>query len=275
GTAQFYTPAARTRLEGKQLSVGASWLNTHTSFAGEPEFPGFGVTESMKNGSFFPPTAYWTARFKERFAYGLGINAPFGLGVEWENANQFTGRERVTKASLQVLNTSASLAWAPDERWSFAAGLSGLFSRVELNNISTALSPGGQPVNVSRNKLKSDFSPDLGWHLAVLATPNPQSKVGVTYRSEVKADVDDGDATFTQIPTGDPAFDAAVAAGLPKNQTVRTTLTFPAMLSGGVAWQLRPDWTTEVDLLWTQWSAFEKLPLRFDDPALNQDIVEN
>src|SRR5262249_52131609 len=68
-TAEFYNPAALTRLEGKQLSVGASWLNTHTSFAGEPEFPGFGVTEAMKNGHFFPPTAYWTARFKERFAY--------------------------------------------------------------------------------------------------------------------------------------------------------------------------------------------------------------
>jgi len=274
-TAAFYNPAALTRLDGKQLSVGASWLNTHTSFAGEPEFPGFGVAESMKNGSFFPPHAYWTARFKERFAYGLGINAPFGLGVEWENSDQFTGRTRVTKATLDAVNTSASVAWAPDERWSFAAGLSGLFARVELNNISVVPSTGGQPINVSRNKLKSSYKPDLGWNLAVLGTPNKQWKFGVTYRSEVKVDVNDGDATFSQIPSGDPSFDAAVAAGLPKNQTVKTTLTFPASLSGGVAWNPRPDWTTEVDLVWTQWSAFEKLALRFDDPALNQDIVEN
>ena len=46
--------------------------------------------------------------------------------------------------------------------------------------------------------------------------------------------------------------------------------------SGGVAWNPHPDWTTEVDLLWTQWSAFDKLPLRFPkDPTLNVDLVEN
>src|SRR5262249_11474977 len=100
-SAQFYNPAAMTRLEGKQLSFGGSWLSTKRGFAGEPAFPGFGVPEARKTGHFFPPTAYWTSRFRERFAYGVGINSPFGLGVEWEDPDQFTGRDRVTKASLQ------------------------------------------------------------------------------------------------------------------------------------------------------------------------------
>jgi long-chain fatty acid transport protein len=230
----------------------------------------------MKTGNFFPPNVYWTSRFKERFAYGLGINAPFGLGVEWENPDQFTGRERVTKASLKTLNTSASLAFAPNEQWSFAGGLNALFASVELNNIQTFVTSGGQPVNVGRAKLESDFTPDFGWNLAVLATPTPAWKVGVTYRSEVKVSVDDGDATFSQILTGDAALDAVVAASLPPNQTVTTELVFPAMLSGGVAWLPKEDWTVEVDALWTQWSAFDKLALRFpSDPTLNTDIVEN
>ena len=275
-TAQFYNPAALARLEGKQLSVGGSWLSTQTSFAGEPEYPGFGVAEEMKTGNFFPPNVYWTSRFKERFAYGLGINAPFGLGVEWENPDQFTGRERVTKASLKTLNTSASLAFAPNEQWSFAGGLNALFASVELNNIQTFVTSGGQPVNVGRAKLESDFTPDFGWNLAVLATPTPAWKVGVTYRSEVKVSVDEGDATFSQILTGDAALDAVVAASLPPNQTVTTELVFPAMLSGGVAWLPKEDWTVEVDALWTQWSAFDKLSLRFpSDPTLNTDIIEN
>jgi long-chain fatty acid transport protein len=57
---------------------------------------------------------------------------------------------------------------------------------------------------------------------------------------------------------------------------VTTELKFPAILSGGVSWDPRTDWTVEVDALWTQWSAFDKLSLRFpSDPSLNQDIVEN
>jgi long-chain fatty acid transport protein len=275
-TAQFYNPAALTRLKGKELSLGTTWLSTHTSFAGEPEYPGFGVTEEMKTGTFFPTNAYWTSRFKEKFAYGLGVNTPFGLGVEWQDPQHFTGRERVTKATLTTINTTANLAWAPNDQWSFSGGLNALFASVELNNIQTIASGGGQPVNVSSAKLKSDYKPDYGWNLAALVTPSPEWRVGVTYRSEVKVKIDDADATFTQIPTGDPSLDGVVAANLPPSQKVTTDLKFPAMLSGGVAWDPRQDWTVEVDALWTQWSAFDKLALRFpSDPALNQDIVEN
>jgi long-chain fatty acid transport protein len=275
-TAQFYNPAAMTRLEGKQLSVGASWLSKLTSFSGVAPYPGFGVTEKMKTGNFFPPNVYFTSHLNEKWAWGVGINAPFGLGVEWEDPSTFTGRTIVTKADLRGFNGSASLAFAPNAKWSVAAGPSVMYANVELNNIQTVPSTGGAQVNVAHAKLKSDYKPGYGFHLAALVTPNEQWRIGATYRSEVKVKIDDGDASFTQIPTGDPSFDGVVAAGLPPGQPVTTELVFPGMLSGGVAWNLRPDWTTEVDVLWTQWSAFDKLSLRFPkDPSLNQDLVEN
>src|SRR5439155_14986299 len=59
-SAQFYNPAALTRLEGKQLQFGGTWLTTRTSFAGVDPYPGFSVSEQMKGGSFFPPIVYWT-----------------------------------------------------------------------------------------------------------------------------------------------------------------------------------------------------------------------
>src|SRR5262249_39734521 len=120
------------------------------------------------------------------------------------------------------------------------------------------------------------FKPGYGFHVAGLATPSAQWRIGVTYRSEVKVKIDDGDASFTQIPTGDPSLDGVVAANLPPGQPVTTELVFPAMTSVGVAWSPRQDWTAEADFLWTQWSAFEKLALRFpQDPTLNLDLVEN
>jgi len=275
-TAQFYNPAAMSRLKGSQLALGTSWISTRTSFSGVDPYPGFGVTEEMKTGNFFPPNVYWTSHINERFSYGAGINAPFGLGVDWKDPNEFTGRNRVTKARLHGVNASASLAFAPNDKWSFAAGPSVLFSNVELNSIQTLATTGGQQVNVANVKLKSDYKEGYGFHAALLATPSEQWRVGVTYRSTVKVKIDDGNATFTQIPTGDPALDGVVAANLPPGQPVTTELVFPGMLSGGVAWNPRPDWTYEVDLLWTQWSAFDKLALRFPkDPTLDQDIIEN
>lgn len=275
-TAQFYNPAALTRLEGKQLSLGGTWLTTRTSFAGVDPAPGYGVSEEMKTGSFFPPTAYWSNHLGPNWAYGVGVNAPFGLGVEWKNPEEFTGRERVTKALLQSVVGSFDLAWALNDKLSIAAGPNALFAKVELHNIATFITSGGQPVNVSRATLESDFKPGYGWNMGLLADPWTNWKLALTYKSKIEVDIDDGRATFEQIPTGDPSLDAAVAAGLPAAQPVTTKLVFPAMFTTALAWQPMPEWTYEIDGVWTGWSSFRDLTLKFpDDPALDQVIRED
>lgn len=275
-TAQFYNPAALTRLEGKQLSLGGTWLSTRTSFAGVDPYPGYGVSEEMKTGNFFPPTVYWSNHIGRSWAYGVGVNAPFGLGVEWKNPDEFTGRERVTKALLQSVVGSFDLAWALNDKLSIAAGPNALFAKVELHNVATFITSGGQPVNVSRATLESDFKPGYGWNMGLLADPWTNWKLALTYRSKIEVDIDDGRATFEQIPTGDPVLDGAVAAGLPAAQPVSTKLVFPASFTTALAWQPMPQWTYEIDGVWTEWSSFQDLTLKFpDDPALNQVIRED
>src|SRR5205814_6330492 len=122
------------------------------------------------------------------------------------------GRERVTKATLQALNGSIDLAWAAGDALSLAAGFNALYAKVELNNIATFVSDGGQPVNVSRAKLASDFTPGYGWNAAALANPWTNWRLGLSFKSKIKVDIDKGRATFTQILTGDAPRDAAVAA---------------------------------------------------------------
>ena len=276
-SAQFYNPAAMLGLKDKELSLGGTWLTTRTSFAGIAPSPGYGVTEEMKSGNFFPPTFYWTNRLSPTLAYGVGLNAPFGLGVEWQNPSTFTGRERVTKAQLQSIDGSFSLALAVNPNLWVAAGANARFAKVELNNIATSIvGGGGAPVNVSSAKLTSDYTPGYGFHLGLLAKPAPNVRLGANYRSEIRVKIDDGKAAFTQILTGNAALDAAVAAGLPANQGVKTELVFPASYTVGLAWDPAPEWTYEVDGVFTQWSAFDKLTLTFPaqsslDKVLQED----
>lgn len=275
-TAQFYNPAALTRLEGKQLSLGGTWLTTRTSFAGVAPYPGFGVSEEMKSGNFFPPTIYWTNHFAQNWAYGVGVNAPFGLGIEWKNPETFTGRDRVTKANLQTIDGSFSLAWQRSPKLSLAVGANARFAKVELNNIATFTGSGGGQINVSSAKLENDFTPGFGWHAALLRDFATNWKLAVTYKSEVTVKVDDGRATFTQIPTGNPALDAVVLAGLPPSQAVKTELVFPAQSVIGLAWNPMPNWTYEIDGVWTGWSAFQKLPLDFATTnSLDTELIED
>ena len=80
----------------------------------------------------------------------------------------------------------------------------------------------------------------------------------------------------TQLPTGNPVFDFIVAASFPPDQSARTAVTFPAQASFGVGRQFSPAWAAEIDVNWTQWSAFDRLDLTFaTTPSRNVSIVED
>ena len=139
--------------------------------------------------------------------------------------------------------------------------------KVKLDNTILGVLPGsgGGTFNAATAELSSGLRVGYGFNAGVLWKAKPDWRVGLTYRSKVDCDIPNGKAVFTQLPSGNPALDAIVAAGLPKNQGVTTTLHFPAMTSLGVAWTPEKDWTWELDVMKTQWSAFDSLALHFPD----------
>jgi long-chain fatty acid transport protein len=276
-SAMFFNPAAMTRLEGTRIYVGASALQPVTSFAGKGPNPGFGVTEEMVRQTFYPPTIYATHQLKKGWAVGAGINAPYGLGVEW-NPVTFSGRYIVTKVDLQTINGSACLAWAPNDQWSFSGGADVMYAKVLLKSRTLAVAPGGGggTVDVAETELKSDLTPGAGWNAAALYTPTAKWRLGAYYRSKVVVHVDDADANFTQVKTGNAAFDAGVAASLPPDQGVGTVLRFPAIWSAGAAFEPAKTWTVEADFIFYEWSLFKDLPINFrTTPSRNAVRVED
>lgn len=276
-SALFYNPALLVRLEGtNHLDLGGSLLTPITSFAGVNPYPGYGVSEEMKRQMFPLPALYYARRLDERWAAGIGLNAPFGLGVEWKNPDQFSGRYVVTKADLRAVNLGVSGAYSINPILSVAAGGDVMFTKVDLENRTLAPDPGGGggQVDVAKAKLESDIKPGYGWNAGVSVIPNDHWRLGAAYRGRVVAKPD-GDATFTQIPTGDGAFDAEVAANLPPDQGVSTVLRFPAIWSVGAAW-LAETWKVEADAVFTEWSVFRDLPIRLEQtPQNNRTLTEN
>jgi long-chain fatty acid transport protein len=283
-SALFYNPAAITRLKGQQLMLGGHMLSPVVSFAGTPAYPGYGVTEEMTRQNFFIPNVYYTYNSGKKWALGAGINAPYGLGIEWKDPDTFTGRYIVTKGDLHTLNATVTGAYALNPRWSFAVGFDAVWANVSLKSIELATIPGGSggTANVANVELKSDYTPGYTWNAGFDASPNDQWRFALHYRSFAVIKVDKGTATFQQIPysSGNPGFDdpfnAAVAASLPPNQTVKTTLRMPAIWSAGAAYSPKPDWTIEGDFNVIQWSVFTDIPLEFQTtPSANKTIVED
>jgi len=277
-SAVFYDPAALTRFEGTMFYVGGSALQPITSFAGTTPYPGYGVTEEMVRQTFYPPTLYLSHRWNERWAAGLGVNSPYGLGVEWKDADTFTGRGLATKVDLSTINGSLCLAYAITPSWSVAAGGDVMFAKVKLRNHTLIPIPGGggATVDVSANELTAGYAGAPGWNAALHFVPSPQWKLGAFYRSRVVVHLDDGTADFSQILTGNPVLDATVAAELPRSTTASTVLRFPALWSIGAAWLPRPEWTIETDFNLYEWRAFTDLPITFPlAPQLSQDRIED
>jgi len=275
-SAVFFNPAAMTGLEGTRIYGGGSVLQPSTSFAGVAPHPGFGVTEEMKSRQFYPPTAYLTHRYPTGWALGLGLNSPFGLGVEWKNPDQFTGRYIVAKANLRTLNASLAAAHPLGHNLSFGFGGNLVFANVDLVNRQFVAAPGGGGgrLEVANVDLTSDWTPGYGWNTGFSWTPWKNWKVGLTYRSRVILHVD-GKVDITQISTGNPTWDAAVAAQLPPDQAASTVLRLPAIAALGVAWSWGGAWTLEGNAVYTEWSTFKDLPIYFQrTPSSNDRVVE-
>jgi long-chain fatty acid transport protein len=272
-SAIFYNPAGLGFQKHFSTQVGGSLLSkVEGEFEGANPFPGtsFGVEEQRKT-SFLLPTVYAVVPLTSNVNFGLGIFAPYGLGFRWNDAEQFSGRFIAQNAVIRTtdLNPVLSLQVAP----SFAIAVGGDYrlSSVLLERNRPAINPFTQSVvDVAHIKLDSDLVDNhgWGWNAGFLWKPITAFSLGASYRSKIKVDYE-GTGKFTQRPTGNPAFDAAVAAQLPQDkEDVAVSIDFPASANIGAAINLPGDFTVSLEADWTEWSSFDELFIDFINPAL-------
>ena len=271
----YFNPAGLGRIDGQGLLISPNLIYYKSDFSGTAPFPGYGVQEETK-GEIFPPfSIYYAQRVSPKVAAGIGVFNPFGLQVEWDDPDQFTGRTISTLSKITPFYLAPTLAWAPSEAWRIGGGANLVFSSVELRRHLQAYNPIDDEIeDIGTLALESETNFGFGFNLGVQWWPSDRMRWGLTWRGEVDVDYE-GEADFQQLPTGNLAFDAIVAATFPPDQGVATAVAFPAQLSFGVARQWSGAWSTELDVNWTQWSTFDQLDLRFDQtPALDQSLTQ-
>jgi len=269
-SAIFFNPAGLSQVEGVQVYGGFSFIFIGTDFSGVDPDPGFGTTGETGTLLFSPVNVYATWQFNPKFTAGIGLFNLFGLGQDWNDPATFVGRHIATKVDLRSFWINPTIAWQPIEDVSFGFGLDLVYATVDLDRYVQQWDPNGQGfLNVGTAKLEGDNGLDVGWNVGGLYRSPNNVNIGVSFRSQVTTDLE-GPAGFVQVPSGDAALDQAVAASFPTDQSVKTTLRLPWIMSLGVAYTGLERWTFEVDFNYVAWSRFNALFFEFnEDPSLN------
>jgi long-chain fatty acid transport protein len=169
-------------------------------------------------------------------AFGLAVNAPFGLSTDWTNSgapfDPLTGG--ITFSEIKMVSVNPSIAYKINEQLSIAAGV------VYFDLTSIAFD----------NKVLTQHGTGNGWGgNAAIFYKSDSFNAGLSYRSRVKVDVS-GTATGIGLLS---SFGST---------SVNSGVTFPDMVSGGISFHPVEDVLVSAQVDWVNWKTFDKLTFK-------------
>lgn len=246
-SAVYFNPAGITQLEGAQISIGFSPITPSATFKSDQT----GKSTDAKKNTFYIPNFYATVKTTDKISVGFGAFSNYGLSTEWPKnweGRYITGG---TKAEIVTLTLNPNVAFKFTDKLSLAFGVDIQKMEIVLENkipITQTLE--------GNSKLKADDW-SYGWNIALHYKITENWKFGVSYRSKVKHEIEDGTATLN-LGTTEIQY------------TGSSNIDLPDILYLGTSYKLNK-FTFEFDAQRTGWSSYDKLAVDFEDPTA-QDI---
>lgn len=286
GSSVYYNPAAMAQIHGGLLSLAGYAIIPSANFKDSgsrlsPAVGGSPLTGSDGGDAAITsliPNFYYLQELTDRLVFGLGVNAPFGS----HNAYQpdWKGRYQTLGSELKTLNINPGLALRISDEVSVGAGLSVQYLRASLTNAIdfgtvclAAFGPapcagsGLLPQQADGRVSLSGDSVALGYNFGIYYSPDPDTRIGASYRSRIEHHVEgtaDFDVPAAALPlTANTFFTDTRAA---------TATTMPDSVAFGFTRKLDSQWTVNGDALWTHWGLNQELRTRF--ASAQPDFVE-
>jgi long-chain fatty acid transport protein len=292
----FYNPAGLTRLPGNQFTISITGIKPKAKFDNQGSVSPLGTPLAGGNGGnpgswVGVPAIFLAGDINPNLKWGIGIHTPFGLKSEYENG--WVGRYHALKSELVTIDINPVLAFKLNDTISLAGGLDFQRGNAELTRaidfgtlcfarLSATLGPVAGPATCSAlgvlpqqrdGAVKVDGNGwGYGFNLGALFDLGPSTRLGVTYRSKIKQDID-GNASYT-IPVLPGPLAALGATPATTNSAAHASLELPDSVDLGFYAELSPQWSIMGDAIWTHWSRFQELRIRFDNGAADNVTQE-
>jgi long-chain fatty acid transport protein len=297
-SAMWWNPAAVTLFPRMQAAAAIHIITPSIKFRDEASLAAanqpLGGSGGDAGGVNFVPNMYFSMPINPQWAFGIGINAPFGLTTEYDDG--WVGRYQALKSQIKTINVNPVIAWRPTPQFSFGVGVNYQYLDATLTqnaNYSGALLLAAQTAGASPGTIGAigQLTPGLdskattkgdgdawGWNIGVAWDVTPALRLAASYRSEmdynIKATLDFNHPTIT-LPPGTPAVVQGTINALANavqspcanpttclglyNRDVRSDITIPEIANFSFLWRVDSRWEVMGDAQFTGWSSIPEL----------------
>lgn len=239
----FYNPGSLSFMkENYSFSAGVSPILSNAIFRSSNS--DYEATTSNPTGT--PFYFYGAGKVLDDLTVGVGVYTPFGSSVKWDA--DWQGRNLIQEIALQTIFIQPTVAYKINEKFGIGAGLSIATGSVELTRSIPA------PVEGQFNMQGNTTS--LGFNVGLYIQPSEKLSIGIDYRSKMTMKIDNGDATFTEIPV-------SLSGSFPSTGNFSAELPLPANLDAGIAYKFSEKFMMAFEINYVFWSAYDSLIIDF------------
>lgn len=247
----FYNPGSLAFYEGKfSFSAGASGIFSNHIF----QMDGTDYQARTENPTGTPFFGYFSYKFKDMIAVGVGVYTPFGSSAKWND--DWAGRYLIRDISLSAIFIQPTIAYNYKDKFGIGAGFVIALGNVELNK---ALPYSGD----SKANLQGSAT-NYGFNAGIFYKPIEKLSIGVDYRSQIMMNLEGGDATFT-VPV-------ALSSKIPAENKFDASLPLPANLDFGLSYDFNDKFTLAAEVNWIMWNTYESLDFTFEQAG---ELLDN
>ncbi len=248
--AMFYNPGALAMVRDNGVQVGVNGAIARVSFRDANG----GAQTAIDNKVVVPFNFYAGFGPKEaKYKFGVAVYTPYGSTLKYND--NWAGRYALTEITLQSVYIQPTASYAITPQLSVGAGLTILaYGNVNLQkDIPLPTGPGHITLD---GKAKTQF----GYNVGVFFKPSDKFSAGISYRSRINAEVENGTVSYTGLATG------ASASTVNKSFTANAfsaSLPLPSVASIGLGITPTDKLTIGLDASLTFWNVYRNLELNF------------
>ncbi|MBR0567934.1 outer membrane protein transport protein [Azoarcus sp. L1K30] len=243
----FFNPAGMTQLGARELSVGLAAVRPSFKFRDKGSQSGLLSGNTGDAGDWAAlPNAYLSWALNRDLYLGVGVGAPFGLVTEYDK--DWVGAAHSITFDIKTYNINPSIAYRINDKVSIGAGVNWQRMDVEYTRAAAVVS-----VPLTRTYATLDAASDAwGWNAGALFTLSAATKLGLSYRSSIKHELD-GDLRVKGLAAG---ASAALTTG-----RASADVELPDTFILSATHKLDNRWELLGDVSLTGWSSIKKVDI--------------